>query len=224
VAALFESFLKKASFLFDVRDEGGNPVWHHGLDGLMSRLNLSSADLKNSDEVFWKSQNVESGIFRLAYQLRHKGAHEAHDYAYYERERNAYFVFAALLLACNLLIHHRPDIAQPVAYQSNVETMRDLFVKIDELIEGPDGPRYVGEPSGLPIFGEATVSRTDLRHRRQRRHSAHSPECPETLARSQYSDRVQPRRKSQPVRSKADCNERNLLPIAVMLKALIGKR
>ena len=47
-------------------------------------------------------------VFRLAYQLRQKGAHEAHDYPYYERERHAYFVFAARTV---LLPDHLEDTA-----------------------------------------------------------------------------------------------------------------
>ena len=40
----------------------------------------------------------------------------------YERERNAYFVFAALLLAAKILIAARPDVAKVIEYQSDVDS------------------------------------------------------------------------------------------------------
>jgi len=150
VAALFEPFLKKLAFLFDVRDASGNAIWPPGLDGLISGLRLTSTNLKESEVAYWQSQSVEDAVLRLAYQLRHKGAHEAHDYAYYERERNAYFVFAALLVSCKRLMNAQPDIARAIAHQGDVDMVRDLFVKIEELMEGPDGPREVGKPTVVP--------------------------------------------------------------------------
>ncbi|MCI0664541.1 MAG: hypothetical protein L0220_26065, partial [Acidobacteria bacterium] len=141
IASLFEPFLKKIAFLFKVCDKSGSPIWQKGLGDLLSGLNLTSCNLKEHDTSYWQSQTVEDAVFRLAFQLRHKGAHEAHDYTYYERERNAYFVFAALLFSCKILMDTQPDIAKVVEHQGSVDTARDLFVKIDELIYGPDGPR-----------------------------------------------------------------------------------
>lgn len=145
VAALFDPFLKKLALLFDVRDAANNPIWPNGLDGLTAGLHLTAADLRNADDVYWRTQGVEDAVLRLAYQLRHKGAHEAHEYPYYERERNAYFVFAALLVAAKILIAARPEVAKAIAHQSDVDSIRDLFVRVDELVEGPDGPRVGAE-------------------------------------------------------------------------------
>jgi hypothetical protein len=150
VAALFEPFLKKFAFLFDVRDAANNPIWPHGLDRLTSGLQLTTADLRNADDAYWRGRSVEDAVFRVAYMQRHKGAHEAHDYPYYERERNAYFVFAALLIAAKILIAARLDVAHAIKYQSDVDSIRDLFVRIDELVEGPDGPRIGAETPPIP--------------------------------------------------------------------------
>ncbi len=155
IAALFEPFLKKLAFLFNVCDETNKPIWSKGLDGLVSGLNLTSANTKCLDETYWRSRGVEDAVFRVAYQLRHKGAHEAHDYPYYERERNAFFVFAAILLSCRILMDSKADVAQALAHQGYVETMRELFVKVDELNAGPDGPRFVREsPTVTTRFGK----------------------------------------------------------------------
>jgi hypothetical protein len=149
VATLFEPFLKKLSYLFDIRDAGGQPIWGFGLDRLMSDLHLTSSNLKNDKASYWQTQNVEDAVFRLAYQLRHKGAHEAHDYPYYECERNAYLVFAALLLSCKTIMNSTPRIVQAITHQDYVNLLRDLFVRIDELVEGPYGPRIDAKPSAV---------------------------------------------------------------------------
>jgi hypothetical protein len=149
VAALFEPFLKKLALLFDVRDAANNPIWPNGLEGVTAGLRLTAADLRNAGDGYWRSQGVEDGVLRVAYQLRHKGAHEAHEYPYYERERNAYFVFAALLVAAKILIAARPEVAKTIEHQSVVDSIRDLFVKVDELV-GPYGPRVGGETPAIP--------------------------------------------------------------------------
>ena len=150
VAALFEPFLKKLAFIFGMTNPEGTPIWKAGLDGLVFGLNLTSNNLSRSDQSYWASQPVPDAVLRLAYQLRHKGAHEAHDYPYYERERNAYFVFAALLVSCDIVISTQPSVAKAIEYQDKVERMRDLFVKVDELMYGPDGPRATSKPSEVP--------------------------------------------------------------------------
>jgi hypothetical protein len=150
VAALFEPFLKKFALLFDVRDEANNPIWHCGLDGLTAGLRLTAADLRNADHGYWTGQSVQDAVLRLAYQQRHKGAHEAHEYPYYERERNAHFVFAAILIAAKILIGARAEVAKSVEHQSDVDSIRDLFVRIEELAEGPDGPRVGIEAAAGP--------------------------------------------------------------------------
>jgi hypothetical protein len=134
VAALFEPFLKKLAFVFDLRDAGNNPIWPSGLDTLTAGLRLTAADLDKKNDGYWRSQGVEEAVLRVAYKLRHKGAHEAHDYPYYERERNAYSVFAALLVAAKILIAARPDVAKAIEHQSDVDSIRDVFVKVDELV------------------------------------------------------------------------------------------
>lgn len=141
VTALFEPFLKKMSFVFKICDTKGNPVWTLGLDGLIHGLGLSSSDLRGTDYAYWQARPVEDGVLRVAYQLRHKGAHEAHEYAYYEVERHAYFVFAAVVVSCKTLTEANPEVANIVDHQGDVDAVRDLFVRIDELAVGPDGPR-----------------------------------------------------------------------------------
>lgn len=150
VAALFEPFLKKLSFLFNILDGGGKPIWGCGLEGLIPGLGISSSNLKETNTSYWQRQSAEDAILRVAYQLRHKGAHEAHDYAYYERERNAYYVFAAILVVCKRLMDAKTEIVETIAHQGNIEMLRDLFVKIDELVYGPDGPRDVSESPEIP--------------------------------------------------------------------------
>ena len=153
VAALFEPFLKKLAFVFKIDDREGNPVWKSGLDGLIAGLGLSSSDLRKSERAYWQARTVEDGVLRLAYQLRHKGAHEAHEYAYYELERHAYFVFGAVLVSCKVLAECNREIAKVTEHQGDVDAVRELFVRIDELTIGPDGPRErsrtVGPPSRL---------------------------------------------------------------------------
>lgn len=150
VAALFEPFLKKLAYLFNLCDANGELLWKSSLDHLISALHLTNANIKNDRADYWQSQNVEAAAFRLAYQLRHKGAHEAHDYPYYEREKNAYFVFAALLLSCRIVKHSDPQVMQTIVHQDSVDLARDLFVKIEELVYGPNGPRIDGETSIAP--------------------------------------------------------------------------
>jgi hypothetical protein len=147
VAALFEPFLKKLAYFFDICDTNGQPIWGSGLDRLPSDLNLTNANLKDANTEYWQAQNVADAVFRLAFQLRHRGAHEAHDYPYFQRERNAYFVFAALLLSCKNVMNSDPRIVQAVTHQDIVNLVRDLFVKIDELVEGPYDPRIGDKPS-----------------------------------------------------------------------------
>ena len=181
VTALFEPFLKKLSFLFDVNDVNGKPIWMAGLDGLIGGLHLTSGDLKKTDPTYWQSQTVEDAIFRIAYQLRHKGAHEAHEYAYFERERNAYFIFAALLLSCKTAMTAKPEILKAIAQQIDVESIRDLFVKIDELIDSPEGPRRVEDPQGAPSRFAKLLS---FSHRAE----AIWPTCSSDLAESLLSE------------------------------------
>jgi len=150
VAALFEPFLKKLAFLFDVRDPAKNPIWINGLDGLIGGLGLTTANLRRTEDAHWKNQDVETAVLRLVYQLRHKGVHEAHEYPYYERERNAYFVFSAFVLAARITIATRPEAAKVIHHQSDVDSIRDLFVKIEELVDTPDGPRVGPETPNPP--------------------------------------------------------------------------
>jgi hypothetical protein len=147
VASLFEPFLKKAAFLFDVRGATGNPLWGMGLTDLLPKMLLVSADLKKDDALYWGTQKTEDAVFRVAFQLRHAGAHEAHDAPFYERERHAYFVFAALLIACLILIKTNSKVLDVVQHQGHVDFVRDLLVKIEELVEGPYGPRIDVEKS-----------------------------------------------------------------------------
>lgn len=149
ISTLLEPFLKKVSFLFNVSDSEGNPVWHSSLDGLIRALGLCSAELKNTDIAYWRDQETADAIFRVAYQLRHKGAHEAHEYPYFERERHAYYVFAAILVSCDLLLTSTSAIRDVIDFQADVDKIRELFVRIDELNFGPDGPR-LGGASGVP--------------------------------------------------------------------------
>lgn len=150
MAALFEPFLKKLAFLFDLRGTTGNPVWGAGLNDLLPTLKMTSADLKNDDAAYWQSQPVEDVVFRLEYQQRQKGAHEAHEYPYYDRERNAYFVFAALLVSCLLALRNHPEVVDAVTHQAHMDLVRDLFVKIQELVEGPYGSRLENAPAAKP--------------------------------------------------------------------------
>jgi len=149
VTALFEPFLKKLSFIFKICDAKGNPVWTLGLEGLIPGLGLSPSDLKKSDHAYWQARSCEDGVLRVAYQLRHKGAHEAHEYAYYELERHAYFVFAALVVSGKILTEANPEVAKIVDHQGDVDAVRDLFVRIEELAVGPDGPRESSR-AGVP--------------------------------------------------------------------------
>ena len=147
VAALFEPFLKKLAFLFDLRGSNGNPIWGSGLNDLLPAMQLTVANLKNDDTAYWQTQPVEDGVFRLAYQLRQKGAHEAHDYPYYERERNVYFIFAALLVSCLITLRAHPKVVDAVTHQAHVDLVRDLLVKIEQLVEGPYGARVENTPA-----------------------------------------------------------------------------
>lgn len=141
VCGLFEPFLKKLSLLFEILNAEGKPIWPTSLDGLIPGLKLSSSDLKRTEKTYWQTRDTEDAVLRVAYQLRHKAAHEAHEYTYYDNERHAYFVFAVLLVSCKTLLEANPDICKVVDHQGDVDAMRDLFVKIDELTLGPDGPR-----------------------------------------------------------------------------------
>jgi hypothetical protein len=46
-----------------------------------------------------------------------------------------------MLLACHTLIKINPNALDVVNHQGHVDYVRDLLVKIEELIEGPYGPR-----------------------------------------------------------------------------------
>jgi hypothetical protein len=150
VAALFEPFLKKLAFLFDLRGTNGKLIWGAGLNDLLPAMQLTAADQKKDDTAYWHAQAVEDAVFRLAYQLRQKGAHEAHDYPYYERERNAYFVFAALLVSCLITLKTKPKVLDSITHQAHVDIVRDLLVKIEELVEAPYGPRIDDKSAAKP--------------------------------------------------------------------------
>ena len=68
VAALFEPFLKKLALLFDMRNAENKPIWGSGLDGLIEGMNLTAADLRNTDNAYWTSQSVEGAVFTPDYQ------------------------------------------------------------------------------------------------------------------------------------------------------------
>ena len=150
VAALFEPFLKKLSFLFDWKHANGKPLWNYSLEPLVVGLNLSEADLKKSDKAYWQGRSVQDGTLRLAFQLRHKSAHEAHRHLYYEAERYAYFVFAALVISCHRVLQANPKIREAVTHQAAVDSIRDLFVRIEDLKAGPDGPRLLSSTPHVP--------------------------------------------------------------------------
>lgn len=155
VASLFEPFLKKLAFLFDVRGATGNPIWGSGLNDLLPKMLLVTADLKNQDASYWSTQKTEAAVLRVAFQLRHTAAHEAHDHPFYERERNAYFVFAAILIASLTLIKTSSKVLDVVNHQGHVDFVRDLLVKIEELVEGPYGPRLdVDKSANLTRLGK----------------------------------------------------------------------
>ncbi|MDA2930474.1 hypothetical protein MYX84_11095 [Acidobacteria bacterium AH-259-O06] len=120
ITALFEPFLKKLCFVFDRKDPNGKPLWPFSLDGLIAGLNLSQADLKKTDKTYWQGRSVQDGTLRLAYQLRHMSAHEAHEYPYYENERHAYFIFAAIVLSCATVLQASPDIRKVVELFNNL--------------------------------------------------------------------------------------------------------
>jgi hypothetical protein len=141
VASLFEPFLKKLAFLFDVRGPNGKPIWGAGLSDLLPKMLLLSADLKNQERSYWSTQKAEDAVLRVAFQLRHASSHEAHEHPFFERERNAYFVFAAMLIGCLTIIKINSEVLDVVNHQRHVDFVRDLLVKIEELVEGPYGPR-----------------------------------------------------------------------------------
>jgi len=149
ISALLEPFLKKLSFLFAVKDANSKLLWPSALDPLIAGLHLTTSDLRKSDKTYWLARPTHDAVLRLAYQLRHKGAHEAHDHPYYEHERHAYFVFAAMVLACATLLQAHADIAKTVDHQETADALRDLFVRIEGLILGRDGPRISG-PRNVP--------------------------------------------------------------------------
>lgn len=162
VSGLIEPFLKKTAFLFfkEEKDEKGTPLWHKGLAQLIKGLNLSSADLKKTDESYWIAQKVPDAVLRVAFKLRNTGTHEAHSNPPYENEKYAYFVFAALVLSSRILVESHMEIKKIVDHQGNADAIHDLFVKIEELATGPDGPRTdsasAGPPNRLQKLVEAT--------------------------------------------------------------------
>jgi hypothetical protein len=86
----------------------------------------------------------------VAFRLRHVRAHEAHDNPPYENENLAYFVFAALLIASDMLVESQRAIRESVDLQADIDAVRDLCVKIEELSVGPDGPRVEISGTGPP--------------------------------------------------------------------------
>src|SRR6266566_3307057 len=60
------------------------------------------------------------------------------------------FVFGALVVAARILIAARPEVAKAIKHQSEVDSIRDLFVRVDELVERPDGPRIGAETPTVP--------------------------------------------------------------------------
>lgn len=141
-----------------VRGATGNPIWGSGLNDLLPKMLLVTADLKNQDASHWSTQKTEDAVLRVAFQLRHTAAHEAHeahDHPFYERERNAYFVFAAMLIASVTLIKTNSKVLDVVNHQGHVDHVRDLLVKIEELVEGPYGPRLdVDKSANLTRLGK----------------------------------------------------------------------
>ena len=79
------------------------------------------------------------------------------------------------MVACKILIGREPEIARAVEHQEDVDAVRDLFVRIDELSIGPDGPR-VSSTARVP------PSRLEKRLGFSRRAQAMWPNCPAVLA------------------------------------------
>lgn len=138
VSALFEPFLKKLSFVFSIQDEKGKPIWYSALHQLVAGLHLTTSDLKRTDKAYWQVRSTQDAVLRLAYQLRHKGAHEAHEHPYFEHERHVYFVFAAIVFACGNTLERDSEIGKAVERQETADALRDLFVKIQDLAERRD--------------------------------------------------------------------------------------
>jgi hypothetical protein len=152
VSGVLEPFLKKIALNYfdDTKDEKGTPLWHKSLEQLIRGLGLCSVDLTKSEDAFWAAQNIPDAAFRLAFRLRHVGTHEAHDNPPYENEKLAYFVFATLLIASDILVESHPAIRKKVDLQVDVDAVRDLCVKIEELSVGPEGPRTETSGKGPP--------------------------------------------------------------------------
>jgi hypothetical protein len=72
VVSLFEPCLKKLAFLFDIKNGSGGSIWGSGLSDLLPGLKISAVNLKEAGESYWKTQSVEDGVLRVAFQLRHK--------------------------------------------------------------------------------------------------------------------------------------------------------
>jgi hypothetical protein len=127
--------------LFRISNRAGHPLWPSGLSDLIPGLGVSASDLKNAADVYWASQPVEDAVLRVAFQQRQKGAHEAHDHPYYEHERHAFFIFAAMIVVAKVLLDTNAEAQKAVMCQQHMDSIRDLFVRIDELQIGPYGPR-----------------------------------------------------------------------------------
>ncbi len=117
LAALLEPYLKKLVYLCYPAKTFGQPpkpLWHWGMDQIIREIGLASANLKNTDESYWRQQPLEDANWRIALVSRHKGSHEAHPYDLVALERIAKAVFSCYLLGA------RKALADPASRSRNI--------------------------------------------------------------------------------------------------------
>jgi HEAT repeat protein len=106
LAGLLDPFLKKLVFLLypDRKLQSGNkaiPLWHTSdFSNILAELNIATVNLKRSDKEFWKEQDSEQAILRIAFVTRHKGVHESHSYDLQSLEKTAYSVIGTYIITC----------------------------------------------------------------------------------------------------------------------------
>lgn len=97
------------------------------MDQIIPSLGLATADLKNSDDAYWRQQALEDANWRIAYVTRHKGAHEAHRYDIVEIERIAKAVITCYLLAARHVLRDPKSRAKAVELSSTIERLNGLL-------------------------------------------------------------------------------------------------
>lgn len=130
LVTLLEPYLKKLVFVCYPRrvvTGGQKPLYHLTLEPLVRELGLAAANMKRTDDAYWKVQPVEDAHWRIACASRHKGSHEAHGYGLVDLERIAKTAVGCLVLAAWKVLRDPSSKSREILAASSVARLEELL-------------------------------------------------------------------------------------------------